>query len=91
MMGEGGGEKVSLLQLSPFFASIFPLFPQKRLILRLGSELSNYMSSKCSARKKVPSIRLGQVDFPSWQVTCKFTYNVPGKKNLRAACPRDNR
>ena len=27
---------VSLLQLSPFFASIFPLFPQKRLILRLG-------------------------------------------------------
>ena len=36
-MGEGGGgeEKVSLLHLSPFFASIFPLFPQKRLILRL--------------------------------------------------------
>ena len=26
---------VSLLQLSPFFASIFPLFPQNRLILRL--------------------------------------------------------
>ena len=26
---------VSLLQLSPFFASIFPLFLQKRLILRL--------------------------------------------------------
>ena len=29
-MGEGGeekGRKVSLLQLSPFFASIFPLFP----------------------------------------------------------------
>ena len=26
---------VSLLQLPPFFASIFPLFPQKRLILRL--------------------------------------------------------
>ena len=26
---------VSLLQLSPFFASIIPLFPQKRLILRL--------------------------------------------------------
>ena len=24
-------------QLSPFFASIFPLFPQKRLILRLPS------------------------------------------------------
>ena len=41
-MGEGGGgrgrreRKVSLLQLSPFFASIFPLFPQKRLILRLA-------------------------------------------------------
>ena len=37
-MGEGGGgekRKVSLLQFSPFFASIFPLFPQKRLILRL--------------------------------------------------------
>ena len=36
-MGEAGGgeEKVSLLQLSTFFASIFPLFPQKRLILRL--------------------------------------------------------
>ena len=28
---------VSLLQLSPFFASILPLFPQKRLILRLPS------------------------------------------------------
>ena len=26
---------VSLLQLSLFFASIFPLFPKKRLILRL--------------------------------------------------------
>ena len=26
---------VSLVQLSPFFASIFPPFPQKRLILRL--------------------------------------------------------
>ena len=26
---------VSFLQLSPFFASIFPPFPQKRLILRL--------------------------------------------------------
>ena len=26
---------VSLLQLYSFFASIFPLFPQKRLILRL--------------------------------------------------------
>ena len=38
--GGGGGEKrkeVSLLQLSSFFASIFPLFPQKRLILRLAS------------------------------------------------------
>ena len=31
---------VSLLQLSPFFASIFPLFPQKRLILRLGAPAS---------------------------------------------------
>ena len=28
-----------LLQLSPFFASMFPLFPQKRLILRLLSML----------------------------------------------------
>ena len=26
---------VSLLQLSPFFASIFPLFPQKHMIVRL--------------------------------------------------------
>ena len=49
-MGEGGGGRgekrkeapvkgsvsgVSLLQLSLFFASISPLFPQKRLILRL--------------------------------------------------------
>ena len=33
--GRGGEEKVSLLQLSPFFASVFPLFPQKRLMLRL--------------------------------------------------------
>ena len=31
---------VSLLQLSPFFASIFPLFAQKRLILRLFSQFS---------------------------------------------------
>ena len=31
-MGEGGGGPVLL---SPFLASIFPLFPQKRLILRL--------------------------------------------------------
>ena len=30
----------SSLQLSPFFASIFPLFPQKRLILRLKSDKS---------------------------------------------------
>ena len=30
---------VSFLQLSPFFVSIFPLFPQKRLILRLGRRL----------------------------------------------------
>ena len=35
-MGEGG---VSLLQLSPLFASIFPLFLQKRLILRLSGFL----------------------------------------------------
>ena len=35
--GRGRRErKVSLLRLSPFFASIFPLFPQKRLILRLA-------------------------------------------------------
>ena len=35
--GRGRRERkgVSLLQLSPFFASIFPLFPQKRLTLRL--------------------------------------------------------
>ena len=42
-MGEAGvGEekgKVSLLQLSPFFASTFPLFPEKRLMLRLFSLL----------------------------------------------------
>ena len=37
-MGEeilDGGVGRGILQLSPFFASIFPLFPQKRLILRL--------------------------------------------------------
>ena len=35
--GRGRRErKVSLLQLSPVFTSIFPLFPQKRLILRLA-------------------------------------------------------
>ena len=32
---------VSLLQLSPFFASFFPLFPQKRLILRLSQYWQN--------------------------------------------------
>ena len=40
--GAGGGrgeEEVSLLQLSPFFTSIFPLFPRKRLILRLSSQI----------------------------------------------------
>ena len=34
---------VSLLQLSPFFASIFPLFPQKSLILRLVEHILSYM------------------------------------------------
>ena len=35
-MGEGGGDfRLGRGELSPFFASIFPLFPQKRLILRL--------------------------------------------------------
>ena len=44
--GEGEGEKLSALQLSPFFASIFPLSPQKRLILRLQllDEHSNELS-----------------------------------------------
>ena len=28
-----------LFSLSPFFASLFPLFPQKRLILRLRKEV----------------------------------------------------
>ena len=37
---------VSLLQLSPFFASIFPLFPQKRLILRLKIVLPLLFSTK---------------------------------------------
>ena len=37
-MGEGG-EEVSLLQLSPFFTSIFLLLAQKRLKLRLSSQI----------------------------------------------------
>ena len=37
-MGEGGGGPVLL---SPFLASIFPLFAQKRLILRLSWELQS--------------------------------------------------
>ena len=53
-MGEGGrGEekgKVSLLQLSPFFAFIFPLFSQKRLILRLPAN-----SRRISGRRFSPS------------------------------------
>ena len=53
-MREGEGERrerkgVSLLQLSPFFASIFPLFPQKRLILRLTN------------RKKANTQQRGQI------------------------------
>ena len=42
---------VSLLQLSPFFASVFPLFPQKRLILRLAiAGLKNPLRDlQCSA------------------------------------------
>ena len=50
--GRGGRKErkgVSLLQLSPFFASIFPLFPQKRLILRL------------TYRKKVNTQKRGQI------------------------------
>ena len=31
----GGGRGEGEEELSPFFASIFPIFPQKRLILRL--------------------------------------------------------
>ena len=53
-MGEGGGGeekgKVSLLQLSLFFASIFPLFSQKRLILRLPAN-----SRRISGRRFSPS------------------------------------
>ena len=49
--GRGRRERkgVSLLQLSPFFASIFPLFPQKRLILRL------------TYRKKANTQKRGQI------------------------------
>ena len=36
-MGEGGEE------LSPFFASTFPLFPQKRLILRITIPVHVYL------------------------------------------------
>ena len=36
---------VSLLQLSPLFTSIFPHFPQKRLILRLGIRKKSIWSS----------------------------------------------
>ena len=49
--GRGRRERkgVSLLQLSPFFASIFPLFPQKHLILRL------------TYRKKANTQKRGQI------------------------------
>ena len=49
--GRGRRERkgVFLLQLSPFFASIFPLFPQKHLILRL------------TYRKKANTQKRGQI------------------------------
>ena len=47
---------VSLLQLSPFFASIFPLFPQKRLILRLPLLYPCYKNLESGFELHVPEI-----------------------------------
>ena len=38
---------VSFLQLSPFFVSIFPLFPHKRLILRLVGSARIFFRAAC--------------------------------------------
>ena len=43
-MGEGGGGRgEGGEELSPFLASIFPLFPQKRLILRIRIPVHVYL------------------------------------------------
>ena len=42
---------VSLLQLSAYFASIFPLFPQKRLILRLTNGRTTVLVQSRSENK----------------------------------------
>ena len=52
-MGEAGGGE----ELSSFFASIFPLFPQKRLILRL--ELALGGQSLLQARERLSDLVLG--------------------------------
>ena len=46
-MGEGAGGEEKVLQFSPFFASIFPLFPQKRLQAKEGDNLCTMLQSVC--------------------------------------------
>ena len=51
---------VSLLHLSPFFASIFPLSPQKRLILRLwicGVQVLHFGSLSVEFGFRIPPVR----------------------------------
>ena len=56
LRGQGRGDfrwgRREGVQLSPFFASIFPLFPQKRLILRL----THYTTGKIKTVKCHPSL-----------------------------------
>ena len=75
--GRGEGEKVS-----PFFAFIFPLFPQKRLILRLNFPIRRLCISQFHLRPAPPPGLLRGICPPcqsrGWGI-CKFcTARGPG-------------
>ena len=70
---KGSVSGVSLLQLSLFFASIFPLFPQKRLILRLyQSRKTSRIFLKDVMELKHESITLSSLVRRALNLTCSI-------------------
>ena len=71
--GRGEGEKVS-----PFFAFIFPRFPQKRLILRLNFPIRRLCISQFHLRPALPRATAGHLP----------ALSVPGVGHLQILhCP----